>query len=705
MVSTEIYIEDYKLELSKELSTEFNYAIDDITDFGSKNTSFSKTINIAGNSTNNRVFGFVFDLGNANFTDDTLPNVNYNYNAAKAAQCRIFIDKIQVFKGTLRILEIIIDGKAIEYQCSVFGELGGFITALGNKRLAGNDNPTDDLNFDTYNHIFTHDNIIDSWEVSGATAGDRGVNNSLSYGSGYYYPLIDYGTYRNANNRDYNVMTFRPALFVKEYLEKILEDSGYSYEFPLLNTEAFKRLIIPHNQKVLSTTSNVQLEATPDIYTYTGTGTLISLFCTASSLGNFSLGSGYIFTYNGATKVMNLDLRVYGLWEIGNVATLNVRKNGVVIGSYYVGAGFSTRYFTANINLTGVTFNTSDTLIIQMEWTGSASYKLNVLANSTLSLTTTSTEAVPINYNEAVKLNSAIPRGVFQKDFFLSICKMYNLYVYDDIFNNKKIYIKPYIEFYPTTSADALDWSEKIDRSKPLSIKPMSELNARYYQYKYQDDSDYYNENYKKKYNQNYGDRLYDTNYDFSKDTESLEIIFASSPLYQIDGEEKIVTQIFKVSDNNTKEQQMDSVIRIMQVQKITGVHSWKIRNQSGTGDLHNGTVYGYAGHLHFNDSGVPDQDLNFGAPKEVYITTTSYPTANLFNVYHSEYIGEITNKDSKLLTCSALLNTVDINNLDFSKYIWIDGVLFRLNKVEGYNPMEYNTTKISLLKVIEISY
>lgn len=701
MVSTEIYIEDYKLEISKQLSTEFNYAIDDITDFGSKNTSFSKTINIAGNATNNRVFGFVFDLGNANFTDNTLPNVNYNYNAAKAAQCRIFIDKIQVFKGTLRILEIIVDGKAIEYQCSVFGELGGFITALGNKRLAGNDNPNDDLNFESYNHSFTHENITASWEVSGA----RGTNNSSGYGSGYYYPLIDYGTYRNTNNRDYNVMTFRPALFVKEYLEKIFAASGYSYDFPLLNTDAFKRLIIPHNQKVLSTISNVQLEATPDIYTYTGTGTLISLFCSASSLGSFTLGSGYIFTYTGASKVMNLDLTVNGLWEIGNVATLNVRKDGVIIGSYYVGAGFSTRYFTANINLTGVTFNTGETLIIQMEWTGSAAYKLNVFAGSTLSLTTTSADIVPVNYGEAVKLNSAIPKGIFQKDFFLSICKMYNLYVYDDIFTDKKIYIKPYIDFYPTTSANALDWSEKIDRSKPLSIKPMSELNARYYQYKYKDDSDYYNENYKKKYNQNYGDRLYDTNYDFSKDTESLEVIFASSPLIQIDGEQKRVTQIFKRSDNNTKEQQMDSVIRIMQVQKIAGVHSWKIRKQDGSGDLVTGTVYGYAGHLFFDGSGIPTQDLNFGAPKEVYVTVTSYPTANLFNVYHSEYMAEITDKNSKLLTCSALLNTLDINNLDFSKYIWIDGVLFRLNKVEGYNPMEYNTTKISLLKVIEISY
>ncbi|HBT93676.1 MAG TPA: hypothetical protein DEB23_05370, partial [Chitinophagaceae bacterium] len=60
---------------------------------------------------------------------------------------------------------------------------------------------------------------------------------------------------------------------------------------------------------------------------------------------------------------------------------------------------------------------------------------------------------------------------------------------------------------------------------------------------------------------------------------------------------------------------------------------------------------------------------------------------------------------DSKLLTCSALLDTIDIMNLDFSKFYWIDGILFRLNKVDGFNPMEYKTTKISLLKVIETKY
>ena len=81
------------------------------------------------------------------------------------------------------------------------------------------------------------------------------------------------------------------------------------------------------------------------------------------------------------------------------------------------------------------------------------------------------------------------------------------------------------------------------------------------------------------------------------------------------------------------------------------------------------------------------------------------YPSANLFNGYWSEYVAEITDKDSKLLTGFFRLNDVDILNLDFSKLIYIDGALWRLNKVIDYNPIEQDVTKVELLKVIELSY
>jgi hypothetical protein len=145
----------------------------------------------------------------------------------------------------------------------------------------------------------------------------------------------------------------------------------------------------------------------------------------------------------------------------------------------------------------------------------------------------------------------------------------------------------------------------------------------------------------------------------------------------------------------------MDSVIRILMAKKLTIDHQWHIKsgtNGSGS-NLASLYVYGYAGHL--DDPTNPTIDINFGVPKELQFPATTYPTNNLFNTYHLPYLLEITNIESKLLTCRVYLTALDIYQLDFSKYIWINGTLFRLNKIESYDPMDYRTTQINLLKVI----
>ena len=67
MISSEIYLENNRLDLSQDLSSEFTYAIDDIQDFAARNTNFSKTIILPGNAVNNKLFGHIFEFGSANF--------------------------------------------------------------------------------------------------------------------------------------------------------------------------------------------------------------------------------------------------------------------------------------------------------------------------------------------------------------------------------------------------------------------------------------------------------------------------------------------------------------------------------------------------------------------------------------------------------------------------------------------------------------
>ena len=683
MISTEIYIEEQKIDLLQDISTEFTYAIDDVSEFGSRNTSYSKTISIPGTANNNLVFGYIFELNNANFTDNTLPNVGYNFNVTKQANCKIFIDKVQIFKGTLRILEIVIDKETIEYQCSVFGELGGFINQLGNARL-------EDLDFSAYDHTYSVANISNSWNNAG--------------GSGYYYPLIDYGNVSTGVNgvakKDFQYTTFRPALYVKEYIQKIFAGTDYTFDCSFFNTALFNRLIIPHNQTNITASNNTSFSATANNRTMNLTSEPYVRY-TITTAGSFTADAfGEVFTYTGSSISTSIRVTLSGFVNSFNPANSNfsviLRKNGVPIGSQDFDASVR-RIIDCDFTVDNITFVNTD--YIQVEILGTL-MEVEIFTGN-LTITTAKPTLVQINLGENIKINETIPRGIFQRDFFLSIVKMFNLYVYENKFNDKELVISPYVDFYPEVSANAEDWTNKIDRAKPFSIKPMSEINARYYNYKFKPDNDFYGENYRKKYTEGYGDFIYDTEFDFVKETDTLEVIFAASTLYQATGQDKVFPAIYKKSNTNNAEDRMDSIIRIMQVKKITEVSSWNIMN--GATVLASYTSYGYAGHL--DDPINPTNDINFGAPKEIQFSPNTYPSTNVFNAFHSPYIAEITSKDSKLLTCFGLLDIIDIFNLDFSKYVYIDGVLFRLNKVENFNPMEYNTTKLSFLKVIETSY
>lgn len=682
MISTEIYVEDNRLDLVDEISTEFSYAIDDIQDFGSRNTSFSKTINITGTANNNKIFGFVFDMGNANITDDTEPNIGYNFNASKVANCRIFIDKIQIFKGVLRILEIVKDGSAIEYQCAVFGELGGFISALGNNRL-------EDLATVSGGGYSAYSAYNKAWTAANITDQTTSVANSH-----VLFGLIDKGNV-STNKVDFDFRAFRPCFKVKEMLEKIKIQSGYTWDFPYLSNSLFDRLVISANSKTLSNTSTQAFYATANAASYSTDNYPDFTVVTA---GNFTL-TGNSYYYNSATALgctisAQLSLEITDVYPAApQDVTISLRVNGAVVDSE-----------TFPINAVPTPLNT------QLEYTTTLNQNdyIDVFISSTantydvdsgyLRVDSQTATDVPINYGETIQMDKQLPRGIFQRDFFLSICKMFNLYVYDDPVDEKKIIIKPYIEFY---SGATEDWTNKIDRGKPMSIKPMSEINARYYQFKYKQDNDVYNENYRKKYAEGYGDNIFDTTFDFVKDTDTTEVIFSSSVLYQATGTDKIYPAIYKVGSGGVEES-MDFNIRIFQAKYITGRTGYKIKD--GNQDKQNNiTTYTYVGHL--DDPFTPTNDINFGAPKEIFFSATTYPTTNLFNAFYSDYMAEITDKDSKLLTCNALLNTIDIYNLDFGKLIWIDGVLFRLNTIEGYNPMDYTTTKVSLLKAIEKTF
>jgi len=735
---TEIIVEQQRLDLFEDLGAELNYAIDDIKDFSSRNTNYSKTINIPGNANNNKVFGHIYNFTSGNIKlapeppEEELPNVGYNFDPTKQANCQIFVNKIQVFKGVLRLLEITIQNGVIEYQCAVFGELGGFASAIGNKLL----NEPDMFGHfsDAYDQVWTAENVVNSWTASGVASG-----------LGIVYPLIDYGKCRhpaNYSGDDWHLNAFRPAFFVHELIDKIIDFSGYTYTSAFFDTPYFRSLIIPNNKANLE-------QLTKDLLLVYGNNSLDGgantsaggtlAFNTIINLINFTKDStNQSFTFAGTVSTLG-KIRLNG--------TISLSRPGTFILSVYQSATLlytetfepDVDYQIYNIDwLIDTTLGVGNIINIDASFTASETY---VTLDPDLYLSFISDYPQVALATEGVKISmgNCLPKGIQQKDFFASICRMFNLYVYEDPQITTHLLIEPYIEFYRKGAgflkvndvgelllhgetgdatgllllsdpvANSIDWSNKVDYSKEISIKPMSELNARYYDYFYTEDDDYYNEAYRKKYNESYGDRKEDTGFQFAEDRTEIKVIFSPSVLTKDATDTKLRANLFK--ESNGVEERKDNNIRIM-IFKSVSSPNYNIKHyyDPELGNPGNGnyggvrTSYGYAGHL--DDPELPTIDINFGVPNEFYFTLLNpYPTANLFNSWWDEYLAEIINKDSKLLSCYLYLTVQDIYSLDFAQLIYIDGALWRLNKVVDFNPSIPQTTKCELLRVIELFY
>jgi hypothetical protein len=787
---TRIFIEDNEIDVTDGFSHQITYAVDDLNNFDSKSTAFTKTIVIPGTNRNNRILGNIFEFSNSNFTNDADPNVMYNFNASKSAKARIEFNGTQVMKGVMRLMEIIIDGDFIEYEIALFGELGGFVAKLGAKKLTGNTDGNDDLNFDEYNHNWNIANVLGSWDrtytysignavfntilgaivitsnryynaittgdvitISGSSSNDGTYNvtsvfsmwlfanitfiyvsEPLTYepgssftltmdkpiAKGYIYPLIDYGNVSfnipstnpstSISKKDYQFKAFRPAFFVREILDKIITNAGYTWESNFANTDFFQRLIVPNNEKALYKRGvteyiNASISSTQTFFGTDPLGYTGNIVWDSYTLNQFVVnGTDDRFTFTGSDGInTKCTLTITGSANIGNFCggSVTIYKSGASIGSQLFGFtnGQSVSF---GFVISGIEpIQPGEFLYVSVKifgnprrfWSGTIN-----IDTATLLVVNDPPTYIEYQYDELINMSQLLPKNILQKDFVTSVMKMFNLMVTEDKYREKHLKIEPWIDFYNLDSYSYLDWSDKIDRSQVIKIKPMSEINARYYQLKYKSDADYYNDKYRKQYNEGYGDRIFDNQLEFAKDTESQDVIFSATPLVGYENRDKIVSTIFKM--NNNVEESCESNIRILQVKKIDGVESWKILRSTTL--MATQTSYCYAGHL--DDPDVPGADLNFGATKELYFSLVSGALSNnLFNVFYSSYMAEITDKDSRLVTCKMKFSESDIFNLNFGTFIMCDGVLYRLIKISDYTANEI--CEVQLLRVIYTTY
>ncbi len=302
-----------------------------------------------------------------------------------------------------------------------------------------------------------------------------------------------------------------------------------------------------------------------------------------------------------------------------------------------------------------------------------------------------------ISVGSTLNPNACIPKKIKTKDFFIDLIRMFNLYIQQDKLNEKVLIIEPRPDFYSKT--DIVDWTDKLDISQQLEIKPVGDLNGKIYTYTYKEDKDFLNDDHQKENGHTYGYQQTIIDNDFiNQNVDTKLTVFSPTPIAG-------PTQFYSAKPNyflsfmakGPSFAATTTNIRLL-FYGMRGVESgqqWNLTDGiSITIPL---LFYPYAGHL--DNVFGPTIDLNFGYPDEVYYSFSTWTNNNLYNKFYSDFIFEITNKNSKVITAQIKLDPYDIFDLDFRRLYLIDGHYLRLNKITDYSVATDGMTQCEFLK------
>lgn len=228
MNSYKIVANDQDLDTFEGESVSLNYQIEDILDIEKRNTNFSKTINLPGTKGNNLFFNQIFDVN--------IDNINFNPNVKIPAS--ITIGDNTVMDGNLQLLNISIVNEEVEYQVAVFGTLKNIVNDFGDYTLRN-------LDLSEYDHTRNQATIAASWYNTIKYNGNDIY--APNEGRGYVYPYIVNGNSSDIYDNVY-IYDLYPAVYVKTYLDKMFEFTGFTYSSKFFNSEYFKRLILPFTE-------------------------------------------------------------------------------------------------------------------------------------------------------------------------------------------------------------------------------------------------------------------------------------------------------------------------------------------------------------------------------------------------------------------------------------------------------------------------
>lgn len=746
--STTKDVTDY-IELDTEdIDIQTVFSVSDIADISKRKDNITKTVVFKGTKNNNKAFGHLFHLNKA--TDLSLGNkLFFNYAPIRQVDCLVYEDSRLILKGNLMVLEVDVDKlNNISYQTVITGSLIDFNAALQNLTLA-------DIDFTDLQHRFTQSNVTGSWNTTLEyynTTTNSYYNQSFQLGKGYLYPFIDYGATSKDTTatNDFSkipLQNFRPAIYAKEYVDRIFAATKYTYEIKgstgFINK--FNSLIVPNNVlSFVSTRTGVIQSGT----TTAATNQTYNGFIGRWTLNNTELigyNDYYLATGNNQVFIVNktftsdcaitcnvtafnhpystpqrYSIQLIERDYIGNLKsgynTFDSWKTVVGESQFAVPAGTT---YSNNFNFTigKRTYQKGKQLALWITWYDKPknNFTFNV-SGATISFGKDTNSTIEYEVADGDKVTLSASKSIKQLDFITSLSRLFNLYIYTKKENPKHLIFEKYDDYYalaqPQYLVDALNWTNKIDYGNERRIKANVTI-PKSYNFTYKNDIDYFNDYYQKKYGIAYGTFKFNDSLGTTSE-KKIELIFSPTPMYETVDGKRLHPAIYGIDGLNKKP--ITSNIRLLYYNGVRSCNSYSVVKDvlNSSTLLYQATevwntattkfsTYPLVSNYYYDSNLNPIEDLNFSPPYEFYFSAStaysSVPSSYILNYINQTT--ELTNPNIVVIECHAYLNEIDINNLDLKVPVFVSmsnmgNAYFKVLSVE------YNNNQTSALITLQ---
>lgn len=758
----ELYINDIQVDLNDRLPFPLNFQISEIKDLSKRKGSSSKTITLPGTQNNVKLMSGVFVVSATKSVSGNSTSFN-NFDPTIKATARYYQNGILQFNGICQLRDCIKIGSDWQFEIVLFQESIDIVKLLSNYKLneLGWSEYNHTLNKTNQSNSWDASIIKDGVAYSNIT-GTEWDGEGYYYGLidyGFDRPALD--TFRV---EDLAPQIFVKNIIDKMF-EKIgvtIDSDFFDTHLFRKLLLAYEGGEFPSVDSATSTANSIETDwltdASGEVLNTTQQGVeiadnyfgfnnnLYNLFYQSNSATDVDpsnliqsqvplkfvaqIPGLYKLNINGSIK-QDLDFTVTGstdfvidwtreikvtIFKNGNIYRqdflhpIDIVVSTSLTNTFTVTGAFEFDLQLETIDLIEVRFGFTNTAFVLSNTLGMTAATSNLVIEPTIGLDIT-LDQVSITEGSTVNIKQFLPEKMTCADFFKGIVNMFNLIVKPSEDNPKVLEVEPLDDFYLGTQSLfgndlTLDLTELVDRSQEWRVTPTINFASKEYVYRFDEGKDYFNNRYVQDVNKNYGAKNIQSSSEFSTGETEQKLPFTTIPISNDDTTNLIIPRSYQSKSDAggfaTIKPQKNKAF-ICQVSNLDAgtlvAGDWKHQDNAGIDTVY--TTYPYVGHV--DNPLDPTFDLLFEVPDYInydLIGGTSYTTNNLY-LYHEKSLKELIDRNGKLLTCYVKLNSSIINNLDFRRLIKIDGVVYKLNKIENYESSREEPTKIELIKII----